>query len=114
ADEGMKVHPLDGSRERSGFTGGYIVQPYGSHKPYKIDAIQLEFGGDYRAKENVKDTAAKLAAVIAHFSKLYLQGDLPKKENVPLPKMGRAFPPGAWLHADETTARRAAWATCSS
>ena len=81
AREGMKIHPEDGGKERAGFTGGYIVQTYGSHKGFKIDAIQLEFGGDYRAKDKVKDTAARVAAVVANFAKLYLEGELPKKQD---------------------------------
>ena len=64
--------PLDGSKETSGFTGGFIVQTYGSHTGYGIDAIQLEFGGDFRAKENLKDTAAKVANAVRKYSDLYL------------------------------------------
>ena len=68
----MKVFPTDGSKERAGFTGGYIVNSYGSHKGYGIDAIQLEFGSDYRAKDKQKDTAAKLARVVDEFARLYI------------------------------------------
>ena len=50
----MKVFPTNGSKERAGFTGGYIVQTYGGNKGHGIDAIQLEFGGDYRTKDNQK------------------------------------------------------------
>jgi N-formylglutamate amidohydrolase len=67
----MKVFPTDDSKERSGFTGGYIVQTYGS-KTFAIDAIQLEFGGDYRAKDNQKATAAKLATAVDAFARMYL------------------------------------------
>jgi N-formylglutamate amidohydrolase len=72
AAQGFKVHPLDDGKEQAGFTGGYIVQTYGSHQGYGIDAIQLEFGGTYRAKERIKDTAARVADVIAAYRKLYL------------------------------------------
>ena len=53
----MKVHPtLPDAKERAGFTGGHIVQKYGS-KNYGIDAIQLECGFDYRDKTKLKDVA---------------------------------------------------------
>lgn len=73
AGRGCKVHPTDGGREQAGFTGGYIVQTYGSHEGYGIDAIQLEFGGDYRARERRQDTAAKVAAAVAAYADLYLR-----------------------------------------
>src|SRR5262249_49816912 len=72
ATRGFKVHPQGGGKEQAGFTGGYIVQTYGSHQGYGIDAIQLEFGGDYRAKDRRKETAARLAEVVAAYAKLYL------------------------------------------
>jgi len=74
AERGCKVHPADGGREQAGFTGGYIVKTYGSHEGHGIDAIQLEFGGDYRAKARQQDTAVKVADAIAAFAKLYLPG----------------------------------------
>ena len=65
---GWKVHPYpaDG-REQSGFTGGYIVQTHGSHRPEGIDAIQLEFGADYRDKSNRPKTADVLAAAVQEY-----------------------------------------------
>lgn len=71
-ENGLKGFPLDGSKERSGFTGGYIVQTYGSHTGYGIDAIQLEFGGNFREKGSLKTTAAKLAATVDAYAKSYL------------------------------------------
>lgn len=70
---GWTVHPdpHDG-KEQSGFTGGYIVQTYGSHQGYGIDAIQLEFGGDYRTPEARKKTAAVLADAVSEYAKRYL------------------------------------------
>ena len=51
---GFKVFPAaSGVRENPSFSGGFIVQIYGSHEGYGIDAMQLEFGADYtnRAKD---------------------------------------------------------------
>lgn len=72
AEHGVQGFPLDGSKERAGFTGGYIVQTYGSHQAFGIDAIQLEFGGDFRAKAQVKDTAANVARAVEDYARLYL------------------------------------------
>lgn len=70
---GWKVHPdpFDG-REQSGFTGGYIVQTYGSHQGFGIDAIQLEFGADFRAKDVRVKTAATLTNAVADYSANFL------------------------------------------
>lgn len=71
--QGWKVHPdpFDG-REQSGFTGGYIVQTYGSHQGFGIDAIQLEFGADYRANAGREKTATVLTNAIADYSARFL------------------------------------------
>jgi N-formylglutamate amidohydrolase len=69
---GWTVHPQGDGPEQSGFTGGYIVQTYGSHQGYGIDAIQLEFGADYRSAENRKKTAATLADAVEAFWNRYL------------------------------------------
>ena len=71
AATGVKIFPTDESREQSGFTGGYITLTYGSRKA-GMDAIQLEFGGDYTNKDGRKNTADKLADAIIEFSRLYL------------------------------------------
>ena len=63
--------PHDG-KEQSGFTGGYIVQTHGSHKPNGLDAIQLEFGADYRNKDNREKTADILAQAIIEYMKEYI------------------------------------------
>ena len=65
---GWTVHPdpFEG-KEQSGYTGGYIVRTYGSHKPSGIDAIQLELGSGYR-KSDVRERVAKeLADSIAKY-----------------------------------------------
>lgn len=74
---GWTVYPDPyGGKEQSGFTGGFIVQNYGSHQPYGIDAMQLEFGADYRVKpEDRAKTAEVLASAVAEYSAKYL--DLP-------------------------------------
>jgi N-formylglutamate amidohydrolase len=78
AARGCKVYPTqEGQREQAGFTGGYIVRTYGSHQGEGIDAIQLEFGGDYRDKSRQHDTALKVADSVAEFAKLYLPAKAP-------------------------------------
>lgn len=75
---GWKVHPdpLD-DREQAAFRGGYIVQTYGSHQGFGIDAIQLEFGAEYRAKNAREKTAKTLADAIAVYSTRFLDITLP-------------------------------------
>jgi hypothetical protein len=65
--------PFDG-REQSGFTGGYIVSTHGSHKANGIDAIQLEFGAEFRTKANRTKSSEILADAIAEYLKLYVVG----------------------------------------
>lgn len=74
AQRGWTVFPETHStaKERAGFTGGHIVQTYGSHEAYAIDAIQLEFGGDYRRKDQIDTTAKVLAEVIHQYMDLYI------------------------------------------
>ena len=72
---GCKVHPSDDGAEQPGLTGGFIVQTYGGAGHFGLDAIQLEFGADYRAKANLKATAAKVADAVAAFTKLYLPAE---------------------------------------
>lgn len=71
--EGWTVHPdpHDG-REQSGFTGGYIVQTYGSHRGDGIDAVQLEFGSRYRTVSTRPKTAEQLADAIVKYVDRYL------------------------------------------
>lgn len=70
---GWRVYPKPyGGREQSGFTGGYIVQTYGSHRVEGIDAIQLEFGSEYRNEANRKETAAVLAKAVSRYLEIYV------------------------------------------
>ena len=69
---GFKTHPakLDG-KEHPDFNGGHIVKTYGAGD-YGLDAVQLEFGWMLTTPASAPDTAAKVAAVIDQFHKLYL------------------------------------------
>ena len=69
---GWNVHPRADEREQNGFTGGYIVQTYGSHQGHGIDAIQLEFGADFRSPANRKKTADTLAEAVELYRNRYL------------------------------------------
>ena len=75
--------PHDG-KEQAGYTGGFIVQNYGSHQPYGIDAIQLEFGADYRAPAAREKSAEVLASALVEYSAKYLDLEAPTK-NAPVP-----------------------------
>jgi N-formylglutamate amidohydrolase len=70
---GWSVHPdpLDG-QEQQGYRGGYIVQTYGSHQGYGIDAVQLEFGQTFRDAKNRKAAAATLTDALANYAETYL------------------------------------------
>lgn len=73
AANGCKVFPADGkAKEQAGFTGGHIVQKFGSHAAYGIDAMQVEFGGDYRVRDTRAKTADRVAAAVAKYYELYL------------------------------------------
>ncbi len=54
------------------FNGGYTVQTYGSHKAEGIEAVQFEFGSNYRAVNRLDDTAKRTAQAIAKYYELYL------------------------------------------
>jgi N-formylglutamate amidohydrolase len=73
---GYKVIPSgeddDKTKEEPKFTGGYIVQTYGSHTAFAIDAIQLELGSHLRAKDKYEATAKDLAEAVRAFYETYL------------------------------------------
>lgn len=79
AARGMTIYPKDDGKEHSSFTGGYVIQTYGSHDSYGIDAIQLEFGADYRDRKSLKDVADKIAGAVQEFANLYLPAG-PRKQ----------------------------------
>lgn len=65
--QGIKIAPAMATsheKENPKLDGGYTVQTYGSQHENGIFAIQLEFGGSYRKKEAIPDTASKLAKAI--------------------------------------------------
>ena len=71
---GWKVHPTPhDEKEQSGFTGGFIVLSYGSHKSLPIDAIQLEFGAEFRVASKRAKTAEVLSDALVEYAGLYLQ-----------------------------------------
>ena len=71
---GWTVHPSQTSeKEQSGFTGGYIVQSYGNQKASPIDAMQLEFGAEYRVMGRRAKTAEVLADALAEYAAQYLR-----------------------------------------
>jgi N-formylglutamate amidohydrolase len=61
------------------FDGGFTVQHYGSHKPGGLDAIQFEFGSNYRSVEHVDDTARKSATAVERFYRRYMVRPNPPK-----------------------------------
>jgi N-formylglutamate amidohydrolase len=71
AVRGYRIMPA-GNEPESRYIGGHTMQTYGSHRITGIDAIQLEFGSQLRARDNLDKTAADLAAAIAVFTKQYL------------------------------------------
>ncbi len=74
---GYKVLPkcsaAEEVKEESRFTGGHMVGTYGSHTAYAIDAIQLEFGSNYRERDIYPKTAHDLADAVAAFHDEYLK-----------------------------------------
>jgi N-formylglutamate amidohydrolase len=65
--------PPGGRSEDGGFNGGYTVDLYGSHRADGIDAVQIEFGSDYRGKRALDATARDAARAIAAFYETYLK-----------------------------------------
>lgn len=55
------------------YNGGEITQAYGSHTPAGIDAVQFEFGSNYRREAKLDDTAERAAEAVATFYRAYLQ-----------------------------------------
>lgn len=74
AAKGYNVHPPIGStaREDRRYSGGFITATYGSAGGGTLDAIQIEFGTDLRAKERRPQTADDLAEAIVRFHDKYL------------------------------------------
>lgn len=65
--------PIGGTSENGGLNGGYTVALYGSHTANGIDAVQIEFGADYRQKAVVDRSAKDAARAIVVFYEAQLK-----------------------------------------
>lgn len=71
--KGMKFIPTIGGKDReSKFDGGYTMATYGCQSKNGIDAMQLEFGGDYRSIERIEKTADQVGDVMVLFIHTYV------------------------------------------
>lgn len=74
---GYKVVPAcdadESTKEEPNFSGGYVIDAYGSHTGYAIDAIMLEFGTHSRDRDAYAKTARDLADAVAVFHDEYLK-----------------------------------------
>jgi N-formylglutamate amidohydrolase len=68
---GYRILPHQPHREDR-YTGGYIVNTYGSHHGIGVDAIQLEIGSTLRGRANLERMANDLADAIAVFAQEFL------------------------------------------
>ena len=77
-----RIRPANDSdaRENMFFSGGYIVDTYGSHQGFGIDAIQLEFGANFRMKNKLDQVAEDLTQSLKVFAKEYLPTEKKKKK----------------------------------
>ena len=78
AASGYRIVPLNDTVptdrvEARGYTGGYTVALYGSNHDDGIDAMQLEFGLELRARDVIAQTARDTAQAIAAFYTRYLK-----------------------------------------
>ncbi len=71
---GYKVLPGNNDRDQVEriFNGGHITRSYGSNHIADIDAIQVEFGDNFRKASALDKTSADLAAALTVFAKEYL------------------------------------------
>lgn len=65
--------PSQSDEKETRFNGGYIVQHYGSHTGFGIDAIQMEFGGKYSGRSVLDKTTSDLADVVEAHVKKYIR-----------------------------------------
>ena len=74
AQSGHRIIPANDSddAEDTRFSGGYIVQTYGSKQGGTIDAIQFEFGAWFRQEVNRARVADDVANAVAIFAREYL------------------------------------------
>jgi N-formylglutamate amidohydrolase len=78
---GWEVVPkcFSNDKEDSRFSGGHIVRTYGSSGGHGIDAIQLEFGGRFRSRNELDRSASRVADAIETFCRAYLPQALRNK-----------------------------------
>lgn len=67
--------------EAEKYTGAWTMEHYGSQNPDGIDAMQLEFGRDYRNKDRVDQTGKDAAKAIAAFYESYLKVNKPARKS---------------------------------
>jgi N-formylglutamate amidohydrolase len=70
AASSYKIMPspeLVDQKEHASFDGGFTVQKYGSHQEDGIDAMQLEFGWDFRKPESRRRVAGDIDKAIKDF-----------------------------------------------
>ena len=77
ASNGFKVFsgnalPPEDKHEDGGLNGGHTTNFYGSHHADGIDAMQFEFGVDYRKRGTLDNTIKHAAKSIAAFYEAYL------------------------------------------
>lgn len=77
ASNGFKVFPSNAlppedKHEDGGFNGGHTTNFYGSHRVDGIDAMQFEFGVDYRKRGTLDSTIKHAAQSIVAFYEAYL------------------------------------------
>jgi N-formylglutamate amidohydrolase len=60
------------AKEHPSFNGGWIVRHYGSKEGGMFDAVQFEFGANFRRSEGLTKAAQDLAEAVAAFAKKYL------------------------------------------
>ena len=79
AAKGRTIFPPVGGPEEAAenpsFGGGYITRTYGAAGTTGLDAVQLEFGGDFTRTGELDRTAADLAAALGVSAKKYLPGE---------------------------------------
>jgi N-formylglutamate amidohydrolase len=78
AENGFKVFPnndvpASGTGENGAFNGGFTVAQYGSQTEGGIDAVQFEFGTQYRQKAELENSAKRAAKSIVGFYAAYLK-----------------------------------------
>jgi len=79
ATRGWVVNPQPLTNpEDTSFNGGYIVGTYGSQTASAVDAMQFEFGSNYRSTSTGRSqTTATLTDALATYARLYLRVRVP-------------------------------------